>query len=143
MASVLDVAKYVLEQAGEMSTMKLQKLVYYSQAWSLVWDGDVMFDDPIQAWANGPVSPRLFAAHRGMYRVSASDIDGDSGALTKDQRETVQAVLSTYGDKSPAWLSELTHKEDPWRDARKGVPDGAQCQQPITPEAMLNYYDGL
>lgn len=38
MVNVLNVAKYILSRLGPMSAMKLQKLVYYSQAWSLVWD---------------------------------------------------------------------------------------------------------
>ena len=36
--SALDVAKYILKEHGEMTAMKLQKLVYYCQAWSLVWE---------------------------------------------------------------------------------------------------------
>ena len=35
MATALDVAKYVLEQQGPMTTLKLEKLVYYAQAWSV------------------------------------------------------------------------------------------------------------
>ncbi|CUP62134.1 Uncharacterized phage-associated protein [Anaerostipes hadrus] len=44
MANVFDAAKYILERLGEMSTMKLQKLCYYAQAWSLVWDDVPLFD---------------------------------------------------------------------------------------------------
>ena len=58
MANVFDTAKYILEQSGSMSTMKLQKLCYYSQAWSLVWDDSPLFDEDFQAWAN-------FSKHRG------------------------------------------------------------------------------
>ena len=43
MASVFDVAAYILQQQGAMTTWKLQKLVYYSQGWSLVWDDDALF----------------------------------------------------------------------------------------------------
>lgn len=32
MANVFDVAAYILEKEGEMTTMKLQKLCYYAQA---------------------------------------------------------------------------------------------------------------
>ena len=53
--SVLDVAAYILKKLGSMTTMKLQKLVYYSQAWSLVWDEQSLFIESIEAWANGPV----------------------------------------------------------------------------------------
>lgn len=30
--TVFDVAKYILEKKGEMTAMKLQKLIYYSKA---------------------------------------------------------------------------------------------------------------
>jgi len=49
--SVHDVAAYILKKQGEMSAMKLQKLVYYSQAWSLVWDEKPLFRAQIEAWA--------------------------------------------------------------------------------------------
>ena len=58
MMTVLDVAAYILERQGSMTTMKLQKLVYYCQAWSLVWDERPLFDESIEAWANGPVLSR-------------------------------------------------------------------------------------
>lgn len=60
MATVFDVAEYILQKLGEVTTMKLQKLVYYCQAWSLVWDEQPLFEDDFQAWANGPVCPALF-----------------------------------------------------------------------------------
>ncbi len=49
MASVFDVAQYILEKQGEMTAIKLQKLVYYSQAWSSVWDGEPLFPEKIRA----------------------------------------------------------------------------------------------
>lgn len=143
MANVLDVAAYILDRQGPMSTMKLQKLVYYAQAWSLVWDEDVLFPSRIEAWANGPVCRELFDAHSGRYRVGPGDLPGDPSRLTENQRDTIDAVLSLYGDKQPQWLSDLTHSEDPWRDARNGVPDGAFCNREISPESMLNYYSAL
>ncbi len=57
MAHVQDVARYILEKRGRMSAMKLQKLVYYSQGWHLVFDGEPLFAERIEAWANGPVVP--------------------------------------------------------------------------------------
>lgn len=60
MANVFDVAKYILEVKGTMSTMKLQKLCYYAQAWSLVWDDKPLFGEEFEAWANGPVCRELF-----------------------------------------------------------------------------------
>src|SRR5680860_208464 len=76
MASVLDVAEYILKETGSMTTMKLQKLVYYSQAWSLVWDEKPLFGEPIEAWANGPVVRALYEAHRGRFQVDTIE-NGD------------------------------------------------------------------
>ena len=59
------------------------------------------------------------------------------------QIETMDAVIQYYGDKDPQWLSELTHKENPWKEARKGVPDGMPCNKVIEKENMLQYYGGL
>ena len=64
MASVFDVAKYILNKKGRMSPMKLQKLVYYSQCWSLAWDDKPLFNNRIEAWANGPVVRDLYTFHR-------------------------------------------------------------------------------
>ena len=53
MANVFDVAKYILNSVGgDISTMKLQKLCYYSQAWSLAW-GETLFNEDFEAWSNG------------------------------------------------------------------------------------------
>ena len=79
MANVFDTAKYILEQSGPMSTMKLQKLCYYSQAWSLVWDDSPLFEEDFQAWANGPVCPELFFKTQGKYSVNADDETGGEG----------------------------------------------------------------
>lgn len=142
MADVHDVAAYILEKAGVLTAMKLQKLVYYAQAWSLVWDEKPLFRNRIEAWANGPVSPDLYAAHRGEFMIT-SEPRGDSSRLNQDERETVDAVLRDYGDKSATWLSALTHKEDPWLDARDGIPDGERSNQQITHAAMAEYYGNL
>ena len=125
-----------------MTTWKLQKLVYYGQAWSLVWDDDALFPEEIEAWANGPVIRELYDAHRGEYRVSGIR-GGDPGKLTPVQRETVDTVLDFYGDKSPQWLSDLTHMEDPWKSARKDIPDGQRGNTVIPKEDLAEYYGSL
>lgn len=141
-ASVFDVATYILEKSGPMTTWKLQKLVYYCQAWSLVWDGDQIFDEEIEAWANGPVCRKLYEQHKGQFRVNNLPI-GNASVLTEDQKETVDVVLRDYGDRSPKWLSDLTHMEDPWRKARKGIPRGERGESVISKESMAEYYESL
>lgn len=141
--SVLDVARYILDAMGQMSAMKLQKLVYYSQSWSLVWDDKPLFDEKIQAWANGPVVPHLYAEHRGKFTVSPEDIPGDPDKLSDEGKETVDAVLKFYGDKTAQWLSDLTHSEAPWKDARGDTPAGDRCTHVISHADMAEYYGSI
>ena len=141
--SILDVARYILEQCGPMTAMKLEKLCYYSQAWSLVWDGSPLFEEDFEAWANGPVCPVLFDKHRHMFTVSKEDIPGDSLNLTDDQKETINAVIEAYGKLDAYQLSTLTHTEAPWVNARDGLPSGARSNRVITLDAMEEYYGSL
>jgi uncharacterized phage-associated protein len=140
--SVHDVAAYILEKRGPMSAMKLQKLVYYAQAWSLVWDDRPLFGERIEAWANGPVAPELYKEHRGQFIVSCCPI-GDASKLDDTAIETIGVVLRDYGDKPAQWLSDLTHAERPWRDAHRNIPNGERGSQEITQASMAEYYGGL
>lgn len=144
MLNVLDVAQDVLNKQGGMSTWKLQKLVYYCQAWSLVWDEEALYTERIEAWANGPVVRKLYSAHRGLFQVTGVP-GGDARKLKKYQRETVDAVLKLYGKRSGRWLSDLTHREKPWRDARKaaGLTAGERGSAVITQGALSEYYGSL
>ena len=139
---VFDVAAYILQRTGSMTTMKLQKLVYYSQAWSLVWDEEPLFEENIEAWANGPVVRELFDYHRGMYEISAMPI-GNPRLLNQEQQETIDAVLEYYGDKSAQWLIELTHIEDPWKQARKGMPPLERGSRVMSLDTIADYYSSL
>lgn len=137
MTNVFDVAQYILENHGPMSAMKLQKLVYYSQAWSTVWDDDCMFPERIEAWKNGPVVRELWEVHQGFFRVDQIAA-GHPGELTKDEKDTVNIVMQFYGDKDAQWLSDLTHMEDPWKEA---WARGQNTE--ITPEALSEYYSSI
>jgi uncharacterized phage-associated protein len=139
MASAHDIAAYILRKKGEMTAMKLQKLVYYSQAWSLVWDEEPIFKEPIQAWVNGPVIPSLYKLHKGKFKVNDWS-EGDPDKLTAKQRETIDAVLDYYGSRPSQWLSDLTHREAPWVEARKGLAPGDASRREITHAALAEYY---
>ncbi|HAV10893.1 MAG TPA: hypothetical protein DCX22_04715 [Dehalococcoidia bacterium] len=142
--NVFDIAQYILTKLGAMTTWKLQKLCYYCQAWSLVWDDKPLFEQCIEAWANGPVIPELYKQHRGQFTID--HVDGaDITKLSKMQKETIEAVLSLYGDKTSAWLSALTHRENPWKFAREreDLSLGERGTAEILLTDMAEYYEAL
>jgi len=144
MANVFDVADHILKKKGELTAMKLQKLVYYSQAWHSVWEEEVLFPERIEAWLNGPVCPVLYAEHRGKFKVDKETFKNKlEGNLTSSQLESIDSVINYYGDKTSQWLSDLTHQEQPWQQARKGLAQNERGTREITVTSMQEFYEGL
>lgn len=144
--SVFDVASYVLSKLSGKSctTMKLHKLLYYCQAWSMVWVEKPIFSERIEAWSNGPVIKELFYFHKGSYSIHYNDItNGNEKLLSEAQKGVIDDVIKFYGDKDPQWLIDLTHSEDPWVAARKGLSSNERGNREITLDSMQLYYSGL
>jgi uncharacterized phage-associated protein len=129
-------------EPGGITTWKLQKLAYYSQAWSLVWDDQPLFPERIEAWANGPVCPVLYDQHKGQFKVEKLPL-GNVEALTKDEKDTIGKVIEFYSGKSSQELSQLTHAEQPWITARGDLPPGERGRVVIEHDSMAEYYGGL
>ena len=144
MATVFDVAKYILDKYGAMSAMKLQKLIFYTQAMSLVWDDVPLFENDFEAWAKGPVCRELFQAHKGKFMLQDSaflnDYHPDVSRLTPEQIETIDTVVDSLKDFPPYRLSDMVHQEKPWIDARGNCPAGARCATIIPKTSMAEYY---
>lgn len=142
---IFDVAAYILEKQPKsqpLTAWKLQKLVYYCQAWSLVWDEQPLFKEKILAWANGPVVKDLYEKHRGQFYVKKLK-EGSSDALSANQKDTIDHVLRAYGDKTAQWLSDLTHLETPWIEARQGLKPGERGKAEIKLASMHEYYSSI
>ena len=137
--NVFDVAKYILTSiGGEISAMKLQKLCYYSQAWTLAWDDKELFPEEFLRWDNGPVCRELFDIHQGKFFVDSSIVDASilsGNEFSKNQLRNIDQILEEYGNISGSDLSEMTHRESPWINTTKN--------EIISKEVMKNYYAGL
>ena len=118
-----------------MSTWKLQKLCYYSQALHLAWTEKSIFGEDFEAWANGSVCPELFHAHQGKFSVNINDFaKGTPKNLTEDEKDSVNAVLRDCGSMEPYDLREQMHNEEPWKNTR----EWAKSRTIITKESMEN-----
>ncbi len=137
--SVDDVAAVVLSRVGRVEAMKLQKLVYYSQAWHIALTDEVLFHDTVQAWNRGPVVDTLWQRHRGRRTITSWDA-GHPEHVRGTSKKVVVLVCDVYGQLSGDDLSELTHQELPWREARAGTPDGEYSRTPIKVDVMKQFY---
>jgi len=141
MASIFDVAKCILDIKGTVSSYELQKLCYYCQAWSLALGEGAMFSEKFEAWPHGPVCRALFAAHKGEFHVKNSDIaKGNIDNIPPKMKDVILSVLDIYSGLSGKDLEHLTHTEDPWINARHGLPEAAYCSETISEDIMRDYY---
>lgn len=157
MLTAEQVADYFLrlvdEDAGDsISNLKLQKLVYYAQAWHLALTGEPLFADCIEAWAHGPVVPGLYQKYRDFgwepirnepwEPAAIPRPNGDAVEMDDETVDILNEVWEAYGQYSAKRLEELTHSEDPWKNARarRHCGPGDRCDEVITPEEMRAYY---
>lgn len=139
MTSVFDVASYILEKCGSMPTFKLQKLVYYCQAWHMSWNkGEPLFKEDFEAWINGPVVRKLFEYHRGYFDIDCIPLQKKS--LNRNQKENINNVLKYYKDKSVSWLIDKTHNEEPWIKARGNTLSDENSDSIILKNSIYNFY---
>lgn len=141
MCGALDVADYILQEKGRLTAFQLQKLLYYCKAWSLVWGNAPVFGEPIAAWGDGPVVYDVYKRHAHQYSIIADDIHGDRDKVPADYMPLLDGVLSSYGRMGGDDLRDLTHAEEPWKDAYNGN-NGLKAAT-ISDESMHDYYSRL
>jgi uncharacterized phage-associated protein len=139
-AAIIDVAKYILELRERETTMKLEKLAFYSQAYSLASCGKPLFEADFQAWANGPVAPELFKEHRGFFSITPDEISGNSDNLTVEEKKRIDYIVTEFGELTGNQLSRKTHNEKPWVEARGSLSPTARSQKVISKESIRSFY---
>lgn len=140
--SVYDVANWFLSKA-EMTHKKLQKLCYYAQAWCYALRGYRLVDTDFQAWVHGPVSPALWERFKG-FGYDPIRIKGNiKNVIAPEDIELLEDVWETYGEETGNSLETLTHREEPWIEARRGYEPDEKCTVVISPETMAKYYKSI
>jgi uncharacterized phage-associated protein len=135
MTNAVQIAGYIKSTAG-LSTMdpfKLQKIVYFTQAWHLAWTGRPLFDEPFEAWPNGPVVRSVYRENRYSELPSSVDLD-------EETRSIIEAVVEHYCQFDTDTLIALTHADAPWIEARKGIAPGQPSRRPLDEKTMLDFY---
>ena len=138
--SVFDVAAYVLAQTGSIAVSKLQLLLYYSQAWSLVWDDMLAFSDEILAGPNGPFIERVRISCLGSFQIDTLAL-GAPERVIPNIRQTCEVVVKHYKEYTSQELIFLAQSESPWEIARRHSVSGTN--PPISIDDMISFYRNL
>lgn len=121
--SITDVAAFILNRTGTITTMNLHKLAYYAQAAHIVaHNGAPLFPEDFYAWRSGPVAPALFALHRNLFLIRPGELpQGDPDRLTDEDKNLIIRVCTALGHMTGPELGERVRSEDPWLHARSDL----------------------
>jgi len=153
MPNLFDVCDYIIlkvtEEKKSLNILKLQKLLYYVQAWHLALYKTPLFEGKFQAWVHGPVNREIydrFSLKKMLYSdLSFRDIGKTFRVenLSKKAQNHINDVLEVYAKYTGSQLEEFTHRELPWIEARKGYNSIDRCEIEIDENLMRRYYSDL
>lgn len=142
-----NVAKYLIylasrELVGDnqeregITNLKLQKVLYFVQAYYLAKLNRPIFSDNIEAWEYGPVVPSIYRK----YRSNVSNpiiLEEDKSSLSEEDKKMVRKIWDTFGGYSASRLVDITHAHSPWKEANK------TSSQIISHKSLKEYYTPL
>lgn len=138
--AIVDYFIYVANDTGSfISNLKLQKLVYYAQAWHLGIYDTPLFDDDFEAWVHGPVIPLLFHKYKEFgWKPILKEVQKPE--FPPQLEEFLEDITEVYFIREGLELEMMTTREDPWIYARKGLARDESSHAIITKESMRSYY---
>ena len=123
MDRILDVAAYIVEKypvlTGEnwLDEMKLHKLLYFTQRESFAIVGRPAFEGTFEGWRYGPVSCDVRAHYID------GDINSDTNPISEEVKYIANNVILEYGSLDSWTLSNISHEEISWKNAREGLSE--------------------
>jgi uncharacterized phage-associated protein len=127
------------EHGDPLTNLKLQKLIYYAQAWHLAIFDQPLFSEQIEAWIHGPVVAPEYRRFKGFAWQPIAENPAPP-EIDETVRQHLTEVMDNYGGMTAYQLEQLTHTEDPWINARKGLPADEWSNAVISHDQMKNYY---
>ena len=148
MYTVDNIADFFLSKES-IYPKKLQKLVYYSYAWSIALLNDSpeniqfkLFESDVEAWVHGPVVPELYRKYKDFGWQEIPQVkDFDESIFASEILDILQQVWDVYGGFTGNQLEAISHKEMPWIEARKGIPVCMASSEIISDKNMFIYYN--
>ncbi|MBD3362697.1 DUF4065 domain-containing protein [Candidatus Dojkabacteria bacterium] len=145
--SALDIAKFFIWKASKegksITNKQLQKLLYYSQAWHLVYKEEPIFKEEIEAWVHGPAIKVVYNKYKKYgYRPIELKVN-DAEISDIPNQDLLEEIWRVYGKYDGDYLEQLSHNEDPWQNARGQIHASVSSNNVISLEDMKAYYSSL
>ncbi len=130
-----------------ITNLKLQKLLYYTNCWFLTVFNKKLFKSEFEAWIHGPVLPSIYGKYKHFkWNPISKELNNDiiisniEKKLTSDEKDILSQVVDEYFGLTAYQLEQLTHIEEPWIKARKGLNPDDLSRNIIEDEWIKEYY---
>lgn len=130
------------QEGRPITNKKVQKLAYYAQAWNLVFNDSVLFNDPIEAWIHGPAVRTLYAKYKKYGYMGIAKNPNEPSFAPRIQN-VLSDVWEVYGKYDADYLEVLSHTEQPWLAARGEAEKDQRTEVVIDIEIMKRFYADL
>ena len=137
------IALYIISSGREITNLLLQKILYYVKAISKIFEGESFILEPCEAWKFGPVFPSVYEKYRefGKQEIKLNlSKDYISELLSEEEKTVTDFVMNTFGIYNAWFLKDLTHLEEPWIVARKGLAEDDASRNQMDEEIISNYF---
>ena len=145
MIRALDAARLFIEvgtaqaenELGDgMTNIRLNKLLYFAQGYSLAKYGESLFDDPIEAWPKGPVVPTIYRHYKSFGKNMVVDVPPERTAFSDQDYSLLFDILPAAEPYSTNELINLTHQPGtPWTKVYE-----EKKNRVIPPEMIREYF---
>ena len=142
MSKELEIAKRYFINELKPDTLKLQKLLYFTQGISYCMNDAEFFEEEFEAWVHGPVIPSVYHQYKD-YGYNPINIIYEIGNIKENQKNVLEYVKNTYGKYDGKYLEKLTHKQTPWLYARQGLDPDERDDKRMPKEIISEYFIGL
>ena len=136
---------YLFKKVEEITPLALQKMLYYVQGIHMALFGKEAFCEECEAWAHGPVFRAVYEVFKSFKYNPIDDarftmFQNRWGELPTDVRKVIDMVAETFGMYSGKVLEHITHKEEPWIEARVNCLPGEVATEVIQKERIRDYF---
>lgn len=158
--SIKEMSDYVIlfcqNMGVSISPLKLQKLLYYIQSWHIAkFEKETLFEELPEAWVNGPVYRVVYNSFKSSFFRNENiltDLDEIELAdklqdiqknlnVSQDQLKLINTVIEAYSKLSDERLVMMTHSEEPWNEARKGLSPIERSENHLSVETIYKYFN--
>lgn len=134
----------------ELTPKKIQKLVYYAYAWFIALNNEnenditsTLFAEQPEAWIHGPVFRSLYDTYKANKYHEVQKINEEIIFENDEIQNFLEEIWDKFGGYSADDLEAMTHSEDPWRNARRGVDQMESSSTKISTIDIFRYYNEL